>query len=245
MNQQQLGITIPLTYELFISSSINNLKYIKSKENVLCICSQCNKTFYMSKTNLYKFINGNHKIKTFCCSDFCKSTVIFGINSHPKTVKCNQCGKEFTKKQFQIRKSNHHFCSQSCSAVYNNAHKTIGTRISKLELCLQKELKSIYPNIIFNFNNKQAINSELDIYIPELKLAFELNGIFHYEPIFGENQLCKIKNNDNNKFQKCIENNISLCVIDVSSQRRFTEKSSQKYLDIIKNIISVFVPREI
>jgi hypothetical protein len=80
--------------------------------------------------------------------------------------------------------------------------------------------------------------SELDIYIPSLKLAFELNGIFHYEPIFGNEKLNKIQKNDNNKFLKCQEKNISLCIIDTSSQKYFKEQTSKKILDIIINIIN-------
>ena len=38
----------------------------------------------------------------------------------------------------------------------------------------------------------EAINSELDVYVPSLNLAFELNGIFHYEPIYGEKKLNQI-----------------------------------------------------
>ena len=74
-------------------------------------------------------------------------------------------------------------------------------------------------------------------YLPKLNLAFELNGIFHYEPIFGESKLDRIQNNDNRKFQACLENGIELCIIDTSSQKYFKEKSSQKYLDIITNLV--------
>lgn len=98
-------------------------------------------------------------------------------------------------------------------------------------------MQELYPNLIFHFNHKDTINSELDIYIPSLKLAFEINGIFHYEPIFGKNKLHQIQNNDNNKFQLCQKHNISLCIIDTSSQKYFKEQTSKKYLNIITNII--------
>ena len=68
-------------------------------------------------------------------------------------------------------------------------------------------------------------------------MAFELNGIFHYEPIFGESKLEQIQNNDSRKFQACLENGIELCIIDASSLTYFKEKSAKKYLDIITNII--------
>jgi hypothetical protein len=102
---------------------------------------------------------------------------------------------------------------------------------------LENTLIGLYPDIKFKFNCKKEINSELDIYIPELKLAFELNGIFHYEPIYGTDTLSKIQNNDNRKFQACLENNIELCIIDTSKQSYFKESTSKIYLDIIKQII--------
>ena len=78
----------------------------------------------------------------------------------------------------------------------------------------------------------------MDIYIPSLKLAFELNGIFHYEPIYGEDKLAANINNDKRKVIACYEQGIELCIIDTSHQKRFTDKSSQPFLDIITNIIN-------
>lgn len=96
-----------------------------------------------------------------------------------------------------------------------------------------------YPELEILYNSKSAIDSELDIYIPAIKLAFELNGIFHYEPIFGEKKLDRIKQNDNNKFMKCQQANISLCTIDVSNLKYFKKKNNaQKYIDIIVSIIN-------
>jgi len=86
-------------------------------------------------------------------------------------------------------------------------------------------------------NDKTAINSELDIYLPKLRLAFELNGIYHYEPIYGAKKLNQIQNNDHRKFAACYEHGISLCVIDTSSQKRFTEKTSEPFLSLIVKII--------
>jgi hypothetical protein len=68
-------------------------------------------------------------------------------------------------------------------------------------------------------------------------LAFELNGIFHYEPIYGEEKLGKVKNNDGRKFQACIERKIELCIIDVSASKKFKPERDKKYLDIIVNLI--------
>ena len=78
---------------------------------------------------------------------------------------------------------------------------------------------------------------ELDVYIPELKLAFEFNGICHYSPIFGPDKLKQTQYNDHNKYQKCLEQNIDLAIIDMSQHIQINEKTNNKYLDIIVNII--------
>lgn len=152
-------------------------------------------------------------------------------------VICKQCNKTFRKHNSKIKHKNN-FCTQSCAARYNNTHKTHGTRRSKLEKWLEEKLKEKYSNLDIHFNRKDAINSELDIYIPSLKLAFELNGIYHYEPIHGPEKLASIKNNDQRKFQACLEQSIELCIIDTSSFTYFKENKANKFLNIIIEIIS-------
>ena len=149
-----------------------------------------------------------------------------------KLIGCKQCNKLFNPISGRTT-----FCSQSCACLYNNSHKTTGTRRSKLECWIEKQLDEKYPDIDIDYNKTNAINAELDIYIPSLKLAFEMNGIFHYEPIYSENKLDKTRTNDRRKFQACLDKKIELCVIDTSSQTYFKEKSSTKFLRIITNII--------
>ena len=156
-------------------------------------------------------------------------------------MNCDYCGKSIEKLPSEIKHSKNHFCGQSCSAIFNNTNKSFGIRRSKLEIYLEECLRSLYPKLEIHFNRKDTINSELDIYVPSLKLAFELNGIFHYEPIFGEEKLKNIKNNDNRKFQACLEKQIELCIIDVSRQKYFKKKQSEEYLNIIISLINAKV----
>ena len=193
-------------------------------------CKQCNVIFKIAKVQL-QTIRG--KNQNHYCSRVCQN------NSQIKSLNviCKQCNKPFIKKACQIRKSKNNFCNKSCSATYNNAHKTHGTRRSKLEIYLEEVLTKKYSNLIILYNNKTIINSELDVYIPGLSLAFELNGIFHYEPIYGDKKLKQIQNNDSRKFQACLEKNIELCIIDTSSLKYFKKDNADKFLKIIINLI--------
>ena len=200
--------------------------------NTQVICSYCKKEFEVKLSEKERIQKSKNRNNMFC-SKKCRES--HGAKNH--SVICTNCGCDFKKSSCQIQQNN--FCSRSCAATYNNTHKTTGTRRSKLEAYLEEQLTILLPELEITFNDKTAISSELDIYIPSLKLAFELNGIFHYEPIFGEDKLNQIQNNDGNKFQKCQENQISLCIIDTSSQKRFTELSSKGFLDIIVSIIKL------
>jgi transcription elongation factor Elf1 len=194
-------------------------------------CEYCGDSF---KKSIHHYNHEkNRPNKKWFCSKACFSL----YKNKRKNVVCKNCGISFEKKEYEIINHPNHFCSRSCAAKYNNTHKSVGNRRSKLEIWLELKLKEKYSNLEIHFNRKDAINSELDIYFPDLKLAFELNGIFHYEPIYGPEKLSKIQNNDDRKFQACLEKGIELCIIDTSQQKYFKEASSQEYLDIISLIV--------
>ncbi len=213
-------------------SDKNCLKSTKFHGNIELKCSYCGKLFLKHKRDFLKSVRLKRDYIT--CSKQCNDKM--RITS--KTVKCEQCGKIFTKHLHHLNKHKHSFCSHNCAGIYTASHKTTGCNRSKLEQWLESQLITLYPNMKILFNDTSAIHAELDIYIPSLKLAFELNGIFHYEPIFGDNRLTKTQNKDQQKFKLCIENNISLCVIDTSQQKHFKPEKSKKFLDIIVNIIN-------
>jgi len=159
-------------------------------------------------------------------------------NITTKTVTCLQCNKLFQKQAHRIKKSPNHFCDRSCSAKYHNVHKTIGTRRSKLEIFLESKLRKSYPELKLLCNDKSAINSELDFYFPELQLAIELNGILHFEPIYGNSKLTQIQSNDTKKSFLCHQQHINLAVIDCSTYSHLTEKVKNKYWNIVNNLLA-------
>lgn len=215
--------------------NISELNSLANKSEFPFECEYCHETFFLNRHDAKNvFAPHSRRIARFCsrnCAWKAKISITY------KEVICLNCNKSFMKAPKEIEKSPNNFCSKSCAATYRNTHKTTGNRRSKLEKYLEYELPILYPTLDFHFNRKDTINSELDIFIPSLKLAFELNGIFHYEPIYGSDKLAQIQNNDTRKFQACIENGIEMCTIDSSGLKYFKPKSAEKYLRIIVNII--------
>ena len=211
------------------------LSNISAQDDLPFECQWCGKTFYRQA----KWIRSDLKIgrdRNKYCGHKCHT-----LSSKRKIKEeCGNCHKEIFILPSQGRaksKSGKVFCSRSCRATYSNKHKTTGNRRSKLEVWLEKQLTNNFPQLTILYNKKEAIKSELDIYIPSLNLAFELNGVFHYEPIFGAEKLASIQNNDNRKFQACLEKDIELVIIDVSALKYFKPANVSKYYDIINNII--------
>lgn len=89
----------------------------------------------------------------------------------------------------------------------------------------------MYPNLEIHFNRKDTIESELDIYIPSLKLAFELNGPTHYKPIYGEEKFREIQLNDKKKCHSCKEKGIELQILDVSKFQHTKDEHAIPYLE--------------
>lgn len=201
-------------------------------------CVVCDSTFHRTKKLIRDALNPNINKKGDFCSRECQTYYHFTrIGLGVVDVVCKLCDKPFSKKTGEIKNTKNNFCSSSCAATYNNRNKSFGIRRSKLEIYLESELKLLYPNTDIHFNRKDAINSELDIYFPTLKLAFELNGPLHYEPIFGADKLQQIENNDERKFQACLEQSIELCIVNVSKHSYVTKKSCDFFLSAIVDII--------
>lgn len=198
---------------------------LKHNENVLLKCEVCSEQYYRTKHS----ITSKYKLKGVFprfCSRTCHSN-----SMKREDVNCQHCMQSFKPKKSTTKK----FCSSSCSASFNNMHKTYGIRRSKLEYYLEENLIKLYPDLIINFCNKEVIGSELDIYIPSLKLAFEIQGIFHYEPIYGEEKLKQIQKNDNLKLKNCLSFGIKL--IQIKAIEKFTKKSSLCHLNTIIEIL--------
>ena len=156
------------------------------------------------------------KLKTFLENNLPKEYELLDKNESIIRLLHIDCGSEFeiNPSTFLGRRSNDVTICTKCLPLYK----------SSSESDLLDYIKSIYSGDI-KLNCRNLIpNMELDIYIPELNLAFEFNGLYWHSEIF------KDKNYHQNKWQACKDKNIKLITIWEDSWR---EKKS-----IIKSIIN-------
>jgi hypothetical protein len=203
------------------------LAFIRTKDRVNLTCDGCGVGFTRITSEV-----GRGKLQY--CSAKCRPRVS-GLQTH----NCVTCNAEVKRYASLIPKNGNVFCNNSCAAIWKNKHRdpTITTR-SKLEKWLEEQLKNTYTDLNILYNKTSEIGMELDIHIPSLNLAFEINGVFHYEDVFNNGLLVRRLELDEKKRQLCIENKITLIEIDTREQKYFTEKSSKKYLEMVTKTIN-------
>ena len=188
-------------------------------------CDFCNKLFIRTKD--YRVY-----AQTYCSRDCSNKHKNKRIN-----VKCGFCNQIFLAENKAIARSKcgFVFCTASCSAKYHNQFRKSSNR-SKIEIRFGEELHKLFPNLKLLFNDRQILGGyELDIYIPELKLAIEWNGKIHYYPIYGEDRLKHIQYKDYQKQLLCQKLGIDLIVIcDMTSKAQILKDSIEYVSNIIR-----------
>ena len=149
--------------------------------------------------------------------------------------KCPYCGKIIKLKPFEAKRRK--FCCGTCRNIHNN--KNICGITSKAENILYNEIIKNFPNLNVIKNDRKTLNGlELDIYIPELKLGIEWNGIFHYKNVHKDDTLEKVSFKDNLKQELCYKLGIKLLVIkDLVSSKKFIINETNKILDVIRGLV--------
>ena len=162
-------------------------------------------------TNLKKYnvdiVSKNYNIKQNIIKTLKKSLInnqykniknLISINNDTFTIKCNICSENFeiNKQLFYKRRETNTIICTICNPV--------DSHISGKENTLLQYITSIYNGKIITSDRKILNGKELDIYLPDLKLAFEFNGIYWH------NELYKDKNYHYIKTKLCKNKNIQL-----------------------------------
>jgi len=223
---------------LISKDELNNLE---SNDLVPFECEICKSTFYKKKHYALRGLKGTRNYSA--CSKECWKKVIGNRHRHECiTLTCDWCKKEFQRKpNLHLRRkkmlSQHCFCSRKCSYLYRQSDNSFGKR-STLEKWIEQKLTVDFPTISIEYNNITTINGELDIFIPTLDLAFEINGVGHYKPIYGVDNFKKRIKKDGEKIEECLARKIDLFVIDCKEFNTLKEDRDIKYYNRICEEIS-------
>jgi hypothetical protein len=216
----------------------NNFNDLKPMELVSLECEQCSGVFEGLKTDVASAIKLRPTSFRFC-SDECRDVSL----SKKVDVICTNCGIPFKKLHCQFLKSDpNHFHNRSCSATYLNKHKKFGVNRSRAELLIESLVRRDFPDTEIQTNVRAVLDSglEIDILLPEINIAIELNGPVHYFPIYGDEKFKKTKNNDLLKQIEIQEKGINLIVVDIS-QMKYWKKTilllTEYYNNYLKPII--------
>lgn len=208
---------------------------------VVCIgmetstCNHC-KQSYTEKSWYTKQAKKRKRKLQFCCRECHRSY----FDTTFKTC-CGNCGKEILKTLKDKNKNSlgNYYCSRSCAVIANNKIRKKKRR-SKIEKALFEMIQKAFPKLVILSNDREALQGlELDIYIPELKLGIEWNGIVHFKPIYGMEKLLAVQEKDRQKMEIANAKNIHLIVIpDHESKYSLVKESFSKIKEIIEKLLS-------
>jgi hypothetical protein len=203
-------------------------------------CKQCGKVFSPTYKQLWKL--KNNKVKYIFCSRSCGNA----WQNKKICLPCGQCGKPVYKQWHELKrsKSGNVFCNLSCANTWSNFTSKKKDSKSILEDYMQKQLKIDFPYLVILYNQNEVISSELDIYIPQLNAAIEINGPLHYTPALGKYRFDTIKANDVKKTQQCLDKGIQLYIMDASKFKYLSKSSKERYYPQIKNLIEKLVEED-
>jgi len=222
---------------MILQISHEEYKALSGKKFVPCVCALCSQPFHRKKEILEK------SLKHFGTAGYCSRRCSNKAKINHVFLPCEECGRVSKKRAYDAKHNRHVFCSYHCHAKFKNRNKKHGTKRSNIEAYVEATIRSTFPALDLECNNTTVLEGlELDFYFPALKLAIELNGITHYEPIYGEDRLTRSQESDQRKMIRCYEKGIELAVIDVSGAKYLTKKWKEIYWREVHNILKKMPP---
>lgn len=160
--------------------------------------------------------------------------------------KCEGCGKDVRRRESEIKKSKHgkSYCSKSCRMKHYNAHILVrsSTQRSRAEDYLFEMMVSDFPSLKIIKNDRSFLSEhlEIDLYMPDIRLAIELNGPVHYLPIYGDERFKRVQIKDAKKNLELHQKGVALLTLDISrlqSKKKTIAFLSAQYSEVIKPLI--------
>ncbi len=213
----------------------DELKQCNLLDALLFKCIVCHNAFDREKHEYLKSIELNQASRLLFCTAKCE----LAYNNHTEPHKCRQCDNTFLRRKAEVNRSKYGFCCSGCASKYNYDHGKCGLTRSKLEEWIEDQFLLEFPDLTVHYNDRSILKkSELDIYIPSLDLAFEINGPVHYDPIFGDKQLRSVQRNDRRKINKCADAGIEIISVDTREMHAFNETKAVRYFNQLKTHVN-------
>ncbi len=116
---------------------------------------------------------------------------------------------------------------------------------SKLEKAILSKLIEAGYKPVFHQEHSLLNNKlQLDIYIPDIKTAIEIDGVTHFENIWGQDYLSKTKKRDKEKDGLIL--NAGACIVRIKQTKDYSltlvEELSDKLLEILGQIKKEYPP---
>lgn len=206
--------------ELLISH--DELFSLGYRDLVFLRCKVCHETFTRTRNRVNDVLKGKYPISLDFCGRACRHRDM----TKRTMVPCLLCGKLVSRRLCDLKTYSRTYCSKSC-AMKDRMRKGELPRKkfkrSKAEAYLSGRLKEGFPNFEVLENSRDLLPQrlEIDLLVPAAKVAIELNGPTHYLPIFGEEELEKVKNRDAIKRDMLRKEGYEFVTIDISSTSKW------------------------
>lgn len=207
------------------------------KTYIELICNNC-KTPFQRLKGIDKAGKKHRNLKHSFCSSKCFYS--YKTKKYRMMKSCSLCEKKLSIKKsvYDRSKTKRFFCDSTCAASYNNKLKRKSRR-SKIEIKFYNLIVKEFPNLNILSNDRTMLDGyEVDVAIPELKLAIEWNGFVHFKPIYGQTKLDNIQTRDAEKLKIASNKDINLIVIpDLVSNDKILKQAFNDVKKIIEKLI--------